>query len=83
MVRVRVRVFVLCGQLLTDGLKLRSGNHLHARAEVGLFEHCLTTDLLNHLVFIQKVFMKVRAAVDLAVACGSVRTGCVPDSHIK
>lgn len=23
----------------------------------GTFEHCLTTDLLNHLVFVQKVFM--------------------------
>lgn len=26
-------------------------------AEIGEFERCLTTDLLNHLVFVQKVFM--------------------------
>ncbi|KAG8511214.1 Transmembrane protein, partial [Galemys pyrenaicus] len=28
------------------------------RLQVGSFEHNLTTDLLNHLVFVQKVFMK-------------------------
>ena len=33
------------------------GNYLSAEAEIGTFEHCLTTDLLNHLVFVQKVFM--------------------------
>ena len=33
------------------------GNYLSAVAEIGTFEHCLTTDLLNHLVFVQKVFM--------------------------
>lgn len=27
-------------------------------AQIGSFEHNLTTDLLNHLVFLQKVFMK-------------------------
>lgn len=26
--------------------------------QIGSFEHNLTTDLLNHLVFLQKVFMK-------------------------
>ena len=44
---------------LTEGLVVRDGNFLEAVAEVGLFEHCLTTDLLNHLVFVQKIFMKV------------------------
>ncbi|XP_063776335.1 bridge-like lipid transfer protein family member 1 isoform X5 [Pseudophryne corroboree] len=34
------------------------GNYLRCMAEVGSFEHNLTTDLLNHLVFVQKVFMK-------------------------
>ncbi|XP_062852110.1 bridge-like lipid transfer protein family member 1 isoform X3 [Trichomycterus rosablanca] len=34
------------------------GNYLRCIAEVGSFEHSLTTDLLNHLVFLQKVFMK-------------------------
>ncbi|XP_041436679.1 KIAA1109 L homeolog isoform X7 [Xenopus laevis] len=34
------------------------GNYLLCVAEVGSFEHNLTTDLLNHLVFVQKVFMK-------------------------
>ncbi|XP_048589365.1 transmembrane protein KIAA1109 homolog isoform X3 [Nematostella vectensis] len=31
---------------------------LNAAAEVGAFQHSLTTDLLNHLVFVQKSFMK-------------------------
>lgn len=44
---------------LTEGLVLRDGNYINAVAEVGAFEHSLTTDLLNHLVFVQKVFMKV------------------------
>ena len=44
---------------LTEGLTLRQGHYLNAVAEVGTFEHSLTTDLLNHLVFVQKVFMKV------------------------
>lgn len=33
---------------------------MSASAEIGDFERCLTTDLLNHLVFVQKVFMRVR-----------------------
>ncbi|CAH1776489.1 unnamed protein product [Owenia fusiformis] len=43
---------------LTEGLVFREGNYFNAVAEVGSFEHSLTTDLLNHLVFVQKVFMK-------------------------
>lgn len=31
---------------------------MSATADIGKFEHSLTTDLLNHLVFVQKVFMK-------------------------
>ena len=31
---------------------------MKAEADIGELEHCLTTDLLNHLVFVQKVFMK-------------------------
>lgn len=42
-----------------DGAVLRKGNYLNAVADLGSFEHSLTTDLLNHLVFVQKVFMKV------------------------
>lgn len=41
-----------------DGLVLRQGGYLAAHADIGVFEHSLTTDLLNHLVFVQKVFMK-------------------------
>lgn len=41
-----------------DGVILRQGGYLAASAEIGEFERCLTTDLLNHLVFVQKVFMK-------------------------
>lgn len=42
-----------------DGAVLRQGNYLSAVADIGVFEQSLTTDLLNHLVFVQKVFMKV------------------------
>lgn len=41
-----------------DGVVLRQGGYLSATVEIGEFERCLTTDLLNHLVFVQKVFMK-------------------------
>ncbi|XP_055600491.1 bridge-like lipid transfer protein family member 1 isoform X3 [Uranotaenia lowii] len=41
-----------------DGVVLRRGGYLLASAEIGVFERCLSTDLLNHLVFVQKVFMK-------------------------
>ncbi|GLG98163.1 Uncharacterized protein GBIM_04765, partial [Gryllus bimaculatus] len=41
-----------------DGVVLRQGSYLSAVADIGIFEHSLTTDLLNHLVFVQKVFMK-------------------------
>ncbi|XP_021348394.1 uncharacterized protein KIAA1109-like [Mizuhopecten yessoensis] len=44
--------------LTGQGLMLKEGSYLNAVAEVGMFEHSLTTDLLNHLVFVQKVFMK-------------------------
>ena len=44
---------------LGEELELLQGNYLYAVAEVGMLEHSLTTDLLNHLVFVQKVFMKV------------------------
>ncbi|XP_061939071.1 bridge-like lipid transfer protein family member 1 isoform X15 [Apis cerana] len=43
---------------LADGVVLRQGSYLSATADIGIFEHSLTTDLLNHLVFVQKVFMK-------------------------
>ncbi|KAL0113128.1 hypothetical protein PUN28_012379 [Cardiocondyla obscurior] len=43
---------------LADGVVLRQGSYLSATADIGVFEHSLTTDLLNHLVFVQKVFMK-------------------------
>ena len=42
-----------------EGVVLRAGRYLSATADIGLFEHTLSTDLLNHLVFVQKVFMKV------------------------
>lgn len=37
-----------------------SKTHLYVSAEIGAFQHSLTTDLLNHLVFVQKSFMKVK-----------------------
>lgn len=45
--------------IFLDGAVLRQGNYLSAVADIGVFEQSLTTDLLNHLVFVQKVFMKV------------------------
>ena len=42
----------------SDGMVLREGNYFSSVAEIGSLEHSLTTDLLNHLVFVQKVFMK-------------------------
>jgi len=41
-----------------EGIVLRQGGYVNASAEIGEFERCLTTDLLNHLVFVQKVFMR-------------------------
>uniref|UniRef100_A0AAR5PXA5 Bridge-like lipid transfer protein family member 1 C-terminal domain-containing protein n=1 Tax=Dendroctonus ponderosae TaxID=77166 RepID=A0AAR5PXA5_DENPD len=41
-----------------EGVVFRQGGYLNANADIGVFEHSLTTDLLNHLVFVQKVFMK-------------------------
>ena len=49
---------------LADGVVLRQGSYLSAVADIGVFEHSLTTDLLNHLVFVQKVFMKVSCWYD-------------------
>ncbi|XP_041357043.1 transmembrane protein KIAA1109-like isoform X2 [Gigantopelta aegis] len=43
---------------MSEGLVLKEGSYLNAVVEVGMLEHSLTTDLLNHLVFVQKVFMK-------------------------
>lgn len=50
----------ILNQIMTfaDGVVLRQGSYLSATADIGVFEHSLTTDLLNHLVFVQKVFMK-------------------------
>ena len=46
--------------LLSDtNLQLREGHFLDCVATVGQFEHQLSTDLLNHLVLVQKVFVKV------------------------
>lgn len=41
-----------------DGIVLRQGGYVSASAQIGKFERCLTTELLNHLVFAQKVFMR-------------------------
>ena len=38
-----------------DGSVISQGSYLSAEAEIGHLEHCLTTDLLNHLVFVQNV----------------------------
>lgn len=47
-------------EVLSDqNLQLREGHYLDCVATVGQFEHKLSTDLLNHLVLVQKVFVKV------------------------
>ena len=42
-----------------DPHDIDNGQMLHTTAVIGMFKHELTTDLLNHLIIIQKVFMKV------------------------
>uniref|UniRef100_T1KK05 Bridge-like lipid transfer protein family member 1 C-terminal domain-containing protein n=1 Tax=Tetranychus urticae TaxID=32264 RepID=T1KK05_TETUR len=55
-----------------DGIVLRKGSYLHAIADIGSFEHSLTTDLLNHLLLVQKVFMKeVNEVVQKMSGCES------------
>nr|XP_039251251.1 transmembrane protein KIAA1109-like isoform X2 [Styela clava] len=39
-------------------LRLRSGDYLSVTVHIGSFEHSLTTDLLNQLIFLQEVFVK-------------------------
>lgn len=51
-------------QRVPEGVIFRQGGYLNANADIGVFEHSLTTDLLNHLVFVQKVFMKVITALN-------------------
>lgn len=41
-----------------ESVVLRNGGYLNAWAEIDFFEHSLTTDLLNHLILVQKEFMK-------------------------
>lgn len=52
----------------SDGAVLRQGNYLSAVADIGVFEQSLTTDLLNHLVFVQKVFMKVIYVINIDIS---------------
>lgn len=52
-----------------EGVVFRQGGYLNANADIGVFEHSLTTDLLNHLVFVQKVFMKVKLAAKFWFGC--------------
>ncbi|XP_037087739.1 transmembrane protein KIAA1109 homolog [Pollicipes pollicipes] len=40
-----------------DGVEVCPGSYFSTEAEIGALEHTLSTDLLNHLVFVQKVFM--------------------------
>ncbi|XP_075992779.1 transmembrane protein KIAA1109 homolog tweek [Anticarsia gemmatalis] len=57
-VHVSGRVLEQRGAARQEGALLRAGRYVAAAADIGLFEHTLSTDLLNHLVFVQKVFMK-------------------------
>ncbi|PZC85968.1 hypothetical protein B5X24_HaOG214333 [Helicoverpa armigera] len=57
-VHVAGRVLEQRGAARREGALLRAGRYVAASADIGLFEHTLSTDLLNHLVFVQKVFMK-------------------------
>ena len=41
-----------------EGVVLRKGAFLDANADIDFFEHSLTTDLLNHVILVQKEFMK-------------------------
>ncbi|XP_067623128.1 bridge-like lipid transfer protein family member 1 isoform X11 [Eurosta solidaginis] len=76
-----------------EGIVLRRGGYVNASAEIGEFERCLTTDLLNHLVFVQKVFMREINEVLQKVYGGekpvplwsedSVDSGSVQESSLK
>ncbi|RWS28252.1 hypothetical protein B4U80_06054, partial [Leptotrombidium deliense] len=56
-----------------DGIVLRKGSFLNALADIGSFEHSLTTDLLNHLLLVQKVFMKEVNEVVQKMSGGDMR----------
>lgn len=59
-------------EVLSDtNLQLREGHYLDCVATVGQFEHTLSTELLNHLVLVQKVFVKVGISVCVS-GCVSV-----------
>lgn len=63
--------------MLSDhDLQLREGHYLDCVATVGQFEHQLSTDLLNHLVLVQKVFVKV-----WAVSCALLLIMCLMHVH--
>ena len=38
---------------MADGAKYSKGNYFNAEADIGELDHCLTTDMLNHLVFVR------------------------------
>ncbi|CAB4060691.1 unnamed protein product [Lepeophtheirus salmonis] len=48
-----------------DDSVIRGGNYLSAEAEIGELEHCLTTDLLNHLVFVQKIWTEFGEEIEV------------------
>ena len=51
-------LYIIKVLMVSDHL-LFPGEYINGVCEIGMFEHSLTTDLLNHLVFVQKVFMRV------------------------
>lgn len=65
-----------CG---SDGIVLRRGSYLNALADIGSFEHSLTTDLLNHLLLVQKVFMKEVNEVVQKMSGGDINV--IPMDH--
>lgn len=52
-------------------LMVREGHYLDCVATVGQFEHKLSTDLLNHLVLVQKVFVKV-STLTTVISCATL-----------
>lgn len=68
------------GHTFAEKIVLRKGAYLSAIADIGAFEHSLTTDLLNHLLLVQKVFMKeVNEVVQKMSGTGDGASGVVGD----
>ncbi len=60
------------------------GSYLNAEVRIGSLVHNLTTDVLNHLVFVQKVFMKeVNEVLQKMTSGSSTSSSSRPSTNAK